>query len=167
MTENEHLTNEQDADVERSSEHIRQDIAHGEENLARTVDEIGARINAKLDWREYVRDSPYLAIGAAVGLGYLAARVFQPRRAAPLERIMDSLGGHVRNSLGGLIAGVVGPGLIKGAVLGIATRTAAGLIEHAIAASGSGGAGSGGAGSGGAGSSDAGTHADPGPRTET
>lgn len=131
MAEREHLTNEKDADVERNSEHIRQDIAQGEENLSQTVDQIGERIKESLDWHEYVRDSPYLAIGVAAGLGYLASRVFA-RRATPLERIMDSMAGHVRDSLSGLIVGAVGPSLIKGAVLGIATKAAAGWIEHAI-----------------------------------
>jgi hypothetical protein len=92
-----------------------------------TVDQIGQRIKDKLDWREYVKDSPYLAIGVAAGLGYLAAGMFR-RRATPLERFLDSIAGEVRGSLGGLIAG---PGLIKLTLLGIATKAAAGWIKNA------------------------------------
>ncbi|GAK56211.1 hypothetical protein U27_03173 [Candidatus Vecturithrix granuli] len=138
MAEREYLTNEKEADVERSSENILQDIAEGKENLSQTVDQIGERIKEKLDWREYVKDSPYWAIGAAAGLGYLASRAF-PTRTTPMERIMGSMTGHVRNSLGGLLVGVVGPSLIKGALLSIATKTAAGWIENAISTDGTSG----------------------------
>lgn len=135
MVEREYLANEQDAEVERSSEDIRQDIAQGEETLAQTVDQIGERIKEKLDWREYVRDFPYLAIGAAVGLGYLASRVFRTR-ATPLERIMGSMTSQASDSLSGLLVKTAGSGLIKGALLGIATKAAAGVIEHAISTAG-------------------------------
>jgi len=120
-------SDEKEADIERSSEDIRQDIAEQKENISQKVDQIGERIKDKLDWREYVKDSPYLAIGVAAGLGYLASRVFIPR-TTPVERIMDSIAGEVRGSLGGLIAG---PGLIKLTLLGIATKAAAGWIKNA------------------------------------
>jgi ElaB/YqjD/DUF883 family membrane-anchored ribosome-binding protein len=142
MAEREHLTNEKGTDVERNSEDIRQDIAQGEEDLSQTVDLIGERIKETLDWHEYVRDSPYLAIGGAAGLGYLASRVFA-KRATPLERVMGSIGGRVRDSLGGL----VGPSLIRGALLGLATKAAAGWIERSV--------------------STAGTHGDAAPRSQT
>jgi hypothetical protein len=103
-----------------------------------TVHQIGERIKEKLDWREYVKDSPYLAIGVAADLGYVGSRVLITR-TTPVERIMDSIAGEVRGSLGGLIAG---PGLIKVTLLGIATKAAASWIKNATAtAVASGGAG--------------------------
>ena len=131
MSEREHLSNEKEADVERSSEDIRQDIAKEKENISQKVDQIGERIKEKLDWREYVKDSPYLAIGVAAGLGYIGSRVLITR-TTPMERIMDSIAGEVRGSLGGLIPGAAGPGLIKMTLLGIATKAAAGWIKNAI-----------------------------------
>jgi ElaB/YqjD/DUF883 family membrane-anchored ribosome-binding protein len=130
MSEREHLSNEQEADVERSSEEIRQNIVKEKENISQKVDQIGERIKEKLDWREYVKDSPYLAIGVAAGLGYIGSRVLITR-STPMERIMDSIAGEVRGSLGGLIPGASSPGLIKMTLLGIATKAAAGWIKNA------------------------------------
>jgi ElaB/YqjD/DUF883 family membrane-anchored ribosome-binding protein len=131
MAERAHPSNKNEPDVERSSEDIRQDIAKEKEKISRTVDQINERINDKLDWREYVKDSPYWAIGAAAGLGYLAARVFMTR-TTPMERIMGSIAGEVRNSLGGLIVGAAGPGLIKVTLQVMATKAAANWIRKAI-----------------------------------
>jgi len=129
MTARERLNNEKEADVERSSEDIRQDIAKGKEDISHKVDQIGERIKESLDWREYVKDSPYWAIGAAAGLGYLASRVFK-RRTTPMDRIMGAVAGEVHDALDGLIAGAAGPGLMKVTLLGIATKAAAGWIKN-------------------------------------
>jgi ElaB/YqjD/DUF883 family membrane-anchored ribosome-binding protein len=133
MAEREHLSNTREPDVERSSEDIRQDIAKGKENISQTVEQIGGRIKEKLDWRGYVKDSPYWALGAAAGLGYLASRMFI-RRATPMERIMRPIAEEVRHSLGGLLAGATGSGLIKVTLMGIATKAAASWIKNATSA---------------------------------
>jgi ElaB/YqjD/DUF883 family membrane-anchored ribosome-binding protein len=130
MNEREHLIDTKKADVERSTEDIRQDIAKGKENISQTVEQIGDRINEKLDWRGYVKDSPYWALGAAAGCGYLASRMFLTR-TTPMERIMRPIAEEVRDSLGGLLAGAAGPGLIKVALIGIATKAAAAWIKNA------------------------------------
>ena len=122
----------------RSTEDIRQDIAREEENLSRTAQQIGDRIKEKLDWSEYVKDSPYWALGIAVGVGFLASRVFQTR-TTPMERIMGSLTEEVRDSLGGLHVGAAGPSLAQVALLGIGTKLAAGWIRNAISTNGSSG----------------------------
>jgi len=141
MAKREHPHNTREADVERSSEDIRQDIAKGEESISQTVDKIDERIQEKLEWRGYVKDSPYWALGAAAGLGYLASRMFITR-TTPMERIMGSIAEEVRDSLGSLLARASGPGLIKVTLLGIATKAAAGWIKHAAStAVESGGAG--------------------------
>ncbi|RJP75849.1 MAG: hypothetical protein C4522_19930 [Desulfobacteraceae bacterium] len=125
MAKRVHLSNEKEADVERSSDDIRRDIAKEKENISQKVDQIGERIKEKFDWHEYVKESPYLAIGVAAGLGYIGSRIFISR-PTPMERIMDSIAGEVRGSLGGLSTG---PGLIKLTLLGIATKVAAGWIK--------------------------------------
>ena len=131
MAEREHLSNTREADVERSAENIRQDIAKGEENISQTVEKIEERIKEKLDWRGYVKDSPYWALGAAAGLGYLASGMFITR-TTPMERIMGSIAEEVRDSLGGVLARAAGPGLIRVTLLGVATKAAAGWIKKAI-----------------------------------
>ena len=117
------------AERERSSEDIRRDIAREGENLSQTVEQIGARIKEKLDWRAQVKDSPYWALGAAAGLGYLASKVFA-RRATPMERILSSLAEEVRGSLGAPPSAAAGPGLIRMTLLGIATKAAADWIRE-------------------------------------
>jgi ElaB/YqjD/DUF883 family membrane-anchored ribosome-binding protein len=131
MAEREHQRNTKEADIERSSEDIRQDIAKEKENISQTVEQIGERIEEKLDWREYVKNSPYWTIGAAAGLGFLASRMFITR-STPIERIMDSISEEIRGSLGGLSAGAAVPGLIKVTLQVIATKAAASLIKKAI-----------------------------------
>jgi hypothetical protein len=130
MNEREHPIDTKKADVERSTEDIRQDIAKEKENISQTVEQIGDRIIEKLEWRGYVKDSPYWALGAAAGFGYLASRMFLTR-TTPMERIMRPIAEEVRNSLGGLLAGTAGPGLIKVALMGIATKAAATWINNA------------------------------------
>lgn len=123
-------TNTWEPDVERSTDDIRRDIAKKEENLSRTVEQIGERIQEKLDWREYVKDSPYWALGAVAGLGFLASGMFRTRTTG-MERIMNSVAGEVRDSLHGLRAIAAGPGLVKVTLLGLATKAAAGWLKHA------------------------------------
>jgi ElaB/YqjD/DUF883 family membrane-anchored ribosome-binding protein len=130
MDEREYLNNTKEADVERSSEDIRQDIAKGKDNISQTVEQIGERIEEKMDWRRYVKDSPYWALTIAAGFGYLASRMFLTR-TTPMERIMRPIAEEVRDSLGGLLAGAAGPGLIKVTLMGIATKAAASWIKNA------------------------------------
>jgi hypothetical protein len=131
MTEREYPSNIRQADVERSTDDIRQDIAKEKENISQAVDQIGERIKEKMDWRGYVNASPYWAMGAAAGLGYLASRIFI-RRTTPMERLMRPIAEEVRDSLGGLLAGAAGSGLIKVTLMGIATKVAASWIKSAI-----------------------------------
>lgn len=131
MAESEDISNIGEADIERSSEVIRQDIAKGEENISDTVDQISDRIKEKLDWREYVKESPYLAIGSAAGLGYIVSGMFITR-TTPLERIMGSVAEEVRSSLGGRLAGIIRPNLIKVTLEAIALKVVSGWIKNAI-----------------------------------
>jgi len=120
----------------RSTEEIRQDLAREEANLSRTAHQIGERIKEKLDWSEYVKDSPYWSLGIAVGIGFFASRVLQTR-TTPMERIMGPLAEEVRNSLGGLHLGAARPSLVQVALLGIGTKLAAEWIRNASSTSGS------------------------------
>lgn len=114
----------------RSTEDIRQDIAREEENISRTAQQIGERIKEKLDWSEYVKDSPYWALGIAAGIGFLTSKMLQTR-TTPMERIMGSLAEEVRGSLGGLHVGAAGPSLAQVTLLGIGTKLATEWIRNA------------------------------------
>jgi hypothetical protein len=118
------------ADRERSTDDIRQDIAREEENLSRTAQEIGNRLKQKLDWRAYVKDSPYCALGTVAALGFLASRMMQPHRT-PMERVMHSIADEVRDLLGDLNTGKAPPGIIQATLLGIATKIATDAIKNA------------------------------------
>jgi ElaB/YqjD/DUF883 family membrane-anchored ribosome-binding protein len=128
MAERKAPSNTREAGGERSTEDIRQDIAKEEETLSKTVEQIGEHIKEKLDWREYVKDSPYWAIGVAAGLGYLAAgRLI--KRPTPIEEIMNSIAEDVHDSLSGLRAATAGPGIVKLTMLGIATKAITSWIK--------------------------------------
>jgi hypothetical protein len=130
MAAREYLSNKREADVERSTEDIRQDIAKKEENISRTVEQIGERITEKLDWRGYVKGSPYWALGAAAGVGYLVSGMLRIR-TSPVERITDPIAEAGRDSIDDVRAGAAGPSLIKATLLGIAVKAASDWIKNA------------------------------------
>lgn len=115
---------------ERTTEDIREDLAREEENLSRTAQKIGDRIKEKLEWGGYVKDSPYLALGIAAGVGFFAARALRPRRT-PMQRIIRSFAEEVRDSLGGLNVVAAPPGAVKVALLGIGSKLAADWMRKA------------------------------------
>jgi len=55
------------ADVDKAR--LRADISRTREALADTAEELKHTVQAKLDWRTYVRLHPALAVGAALGVG--------------------------------------------------------------------------------------------------
>lgn len=133
MTERENVTNLEGADLQRSAEEIRQDITTARETIADTVEEINVRIQEKLEWRGYIKRYPYVALGAAAGLGVLASGLFK-RERPPLERIMGTVSETIRDSLGRAISRAGGQGLIRLALFGIATQVAATVIQDSITA---------------------------------
>jgi len=134
MAVRKHISDTKEADDDRSTEDIRRDIAKEKENISQAVDQIGERIQEKLEWREYVKESPYLAIGAAAGLGYLVSRAFITR-TTPMERIMSSIADEVQQSLSGLRGKTSGPGLVKVTLQVFATKAAVSWIKKAISTS--------------------------------
>jgi ElaB/YqjD/DUF883 family membrane-anchored ribosome-binding protein len=78
------------ATPERSAEEIRHDIAAKRESLSKMVDRLDERIHQTLDWREYIGDHPYAALGIAAGLGFLIWGIFRPHPTSG-ERIIEAL----------------------------------------------------------------------------
>ena len=122
-------------EIWRSTEDIRRDISREEEKISRTAQQIGDRIKEKMDWTEYVKGSPYWALGIAAGIGFFTSRILQPR-TTPMERIMGSLAEEVRDSLGGLHTGTAGPSLAQVTLLGIGTKLVAEWIKSASSTTG-------------------------------
>lgn len=73
-----------DVDV-RSTEEIERDIAATRESIKETVEEIEERLHRAVDWRSYVKGSPWIALAIATGVGILVGRslLSGPRRAVP------------------------------------------------------------------------------------
>lgn len=117
-------------DKERSVKDIRQDIAKEGENLSRIAAQIDDRIKENLNWRTYMKNSPYWMLGAAAGLGFVASRLLQPR-TTPTQRVIDSIAREIPHSLGNLITRTAGPGVIKMTLLGVATKIAADRLMNA------------------------------------
>jgi hypothetical protein len=118
MVERDYLSGQAGVDVGRSSAEIKADIATDLDNISAKAGDISERIEEKLDWREHVKESPFWALGAAAGLGFLASGMVV-RRPGLLETAVGSLSG------GG------GRSLIQMALFGIATKAVVGLIKKA------------------------------------
>jgi hypothetical protein len=125
---------------ERSAEEIRQDIAAKRDTISETVDRLGERIHQTLDWREYVADHPYVALGAAAGLGLLLSGIFKPR-PTPRERIMsalaesaEDLADRFRGALSDLpLERKTGPGrTVKAAATAMITKAAVDFIKNRL-----------------------------------
>lgn len=102
MAERHELTTRTEMDdsfKERSVDEIRQDIAARRETITETVDKLSEQVQRKLDWREYVADHPFAALGLAAGTGVVLAGLFKPR-SSPAERIMCALSDSVEDITG-------------------------------------------------------------------
>ena len=118
-------------DTERSAEELRRRIAAQEEKISEHLDEVSEKIEAKFDWRHYAGQYPYVTLGVAAGIGFLASRMLTPEPPTTMERvsgmIQEAAGNRIGNflssrrqrtilsSLGGL-ALTLGAGLAKKAV---------------------------------------------------
>ena len=93
------ITGAEDVGADRSAESIRRDIAARRDSISDTVDELSDRVQAALDWRTYVAEHPFIAVGATAGLGLTLAALVK-RRSSPQDRIMDALADSVEDLAG-------------------------------------------------------------------
>jgi ElaB/YqjD/DUF883 family membrane-anchored ribosome-binding protein len=132
---------EDPSNIERCTEELRDRIESQEEKIVGQVEEVSEKIKETLDWRRYVHQYPYLALGAAAGLGLLAGTMIVPEPPTTMDKVADfvqetagiRVGNFLRSgrqrtilsSLGGL-ALTMGMGLarnaIKQALIGRAKR---------------------------------------------
>lgn len=96
MAEGNDLIRDPEDVADRSAESIRRDIAARRDSISETVDELSDRVQAALDWRTYVAEHPFLAVGATAGLALTLAALVK-RRASPQDRIMDALAESVED----------------------------------------------------------------------
>jgi hypothetical protein len=122
MVAGDDLSGQAGADVGRNSAEIKADIANDLNNISAKAGDLSERIEEKLDWREHVKASPFWALGAAAGLGFLASGMVV-RRPGPLEHIFETAVGS--------LTGGGGQSLIQMALFGIATKAVVGLIKKA------------------------------------
>jgi ElaB/YqjD/DUF883 family membrane-anchored ribosome-binding protein len=122
MVARDDLSGQAGVDVERSSAEIKADIATDIDNISAKAGDLSERIEEKLDWREHVKESPFWALGAAAGLGFLASGMVVGRRG-PLEQILKTAVGS--------LSGGGGRSLIQMALFDIAARVGVGLIKKA------------------------------------
>jgi len=87
-------------DEDRSTQAIRRDIAARRESITETVDELSDRVNAALDWRTYVAEHPFVAVGVTAGLTCTVVTLLLKRNRSPQDRIMDALADGVEDLAG-------------------------------------------------------------------
>ncbi|HEX5041467.1 MAG TPA: DUF3618 domain-containing protein [Candidatus Polarisedimenticolaceae bacterium] len=67
----------------RSTEEIERDIEATRDSIKETVEEIGERLHRAVDWRTYVRASPWVALAVAAGAGIFVGRWIASARRRP------------------------------------------------------------------------------------
>lgn len=130
MAETNEIRNEAILGTERSAEEIQQNIVAKEQEISESVKEISERIQQKLDWREYVGRTPFMALGIAAGLGILASAMV-PRRATGIKRIMGTVGEEVGDRISGILSGV-GRTAVGLSLWSIASTLAMGVARRAV-----------------------------------
>lgn len=124
------------SDTDRSTEAIRRDIAARRDSISDTVDQLSDRVQAALDWRTYIAEHPFAAIGVTAGLAFAASALVR-RRRAPQDRIMDALAESVEDLAGRFREGLDTLPLIRRARIGrlvwsFASTAAAAAISRTI-----------------------------------
>jgi ElaB/YqjD/DUF883 family membrane-anchored ribosome-binding protein len=106
-----------DGATDRSAEAIRRDIAARRDSISDTVEELNDRVQAALDWRAYIAEHPFIAVGVTAGLTCTVA-AFIKRRSSPRDRIMDALADSVDDLAGRFRDGLGVLPLVKRARIG-------------------------------------------------
>jgi len=91
---------------DRELEQMQERVHARGRSVAGVVDALGGEIREAADWRAHVARHPYWALGAAAGVGLLAA-VFVRGRRAPEARLIDAAAGSLE-ALAGRLRGPAG-----------------------------------------------------------
>jgi len=113
------------------TEKVRQRIVAQEEKIAEHLGEVSEKIKDTLDWRQYPGQYPYIALGVAAGLGFLASRMIVPEPPTTMEKvgniIQEAAGSRVGNYLRSKRQRT-----ILSSLSGLALTLGAGLAKKAI-----------------------------------
>lgn len=125
---------------ERTPEEIRQEISNRRAAISDTISRLDDRIHEAVDWRTQVNEHPYIAIGVAAGVGYLASRIFE-RKASPQDRILDALADGVEDICAQASTRVEGllnasaprrSSVFQGAIAALLTKAASSYLQQKI-----------------------------------
>jgi hypothetical protein len=121
---------------ERSPDRIRQEIAVKRQELAKTVERLGERIEETLDWRYQVARHPLLAMIMAAGVGFVVFNTVGRRRASTNPLLNGAADVAERAGPGGppSVKGALFENLSLGPSLGAALGTAALRVGTALLA---------------------------------
>jgi len=112
----------------RNPEQLRSEIESSKEAITDTIKRIDDHIHRAVNWREQVREHPFVALGAAAVGGVLIAGMFS-RKPSPRDRIVDAIAesveditDSVRNRIGNQLTRTMTGGLLKTAVTTVVAK---------------------------------------------
>src|SRR5690242_2867971 len=76
---------------DRSIEEIRQNIEKTRSELTDTVDQLGEKFKETFDWKKYISDYPFVALGGATLIGFVLTRTLLGRRQSNTEELIKNL----------------------------------------------------------------------------
>lgn len=125
---------------DRTPEEIRQEIFNHREAISNTINRLDDRIQEVIDWRTYVADHPYIALGVAASVGCMVVNFFRPK-PSPQERIMEALADgfedvcdQARNRFGNVLE-MAAPrrgSALQAALLGFAAKAATNYLRGKV-----------------------------------
>jgi ElaB/YqjD/DUF883 family membrane-anchored ribosome-binding protein len=70
---------------------IRQNIEQTRNEITDTVDQLGEKLKETVDWKSYVSDHPFVAVGGAALVGFFLTRMLIKPRRSPTEELLENL----------------------------------------------------------------------------
>jgi hypothetical protein len=75
---------------DRKIEELRQNIVQTRQEISETVDQLGEKFKASVDWRSYIGQYPLVAVGGVALLGfYLTRKLLVPKRSTTDELLQN------------------------------------------------------------------------------
>lgn len=76
---------------DRSIEEIRQNIEKTRSELTDTVDQLSEKFKETFDWKKYVSEYPFVALGGATLIGFVLTRSLIGRKRSDTEELIKNL----------------------------------------------------------------------------
>jgi ElaB/YqjD/DUF883 family membrane-anchored ribosome-binding protein len=78
-------------DSERSIDEIRQNIEHKRSEITDTVDQLSEKFKETFDWKKYVGEYPFVALGGATVIGFFVARKLVGKKRSDTDELIRSV----------------------------------------------------------------------------